>query len=84
LQPQIWKSFFSNPTDRKVGDIDANKSNLRGTLGGLHDSLFNLFNAIVRASPDAREGVLDYFALAATLNKKRSGSRVSSVSEALG
>ena len=35
MQPEIWKTYFSNPTDRKVDDIDANKSNLRFTLRGL-------------------------------------------------
>jgi len=34
-QPEIWKAYFSNPTERKKDDIDANKSNLRHTLGGL-------------------------------------------------
>ncbi|WRT66506.1 uncharacterized protein IL334_003465 [Kwoniella shivajii] len=36
LQPEIWKTYFSNPTERKKEDIEANKSNLRYTLGGLH------------------------------------------------
>ncbi|WVF71299.1 hypothetical protein IAT40_006102 [Kwoniella sp. CBS 6097] len=34
--PEVWKTYFSNPTDRKKEDIEANKSNLRHTLGGLH------------------------------------------------
>lgn len=80
--------YFSNPTERKVADIDANKANLRHTIGGLQvrhqsvciadsqTSLFNIYNAIVRASPQAREGVLDYFTLVSKLNQKRSGMRV--------
>nr|KIR85337.1 ubiquitin-conjugation factor E4 B [Cryptococcus tetragattii IND107] len=74
--PEIWKTYFSNPTERKKEDIDANKSNLRFTLGSLHSSLFNVYNSIVRASPDAREGVLDFFTLALRLNEKRAGMRV--------
>nr|XP_019011039.1 ubiquitin-conjugation factor E4 B [Kwoniella pini CBS 10737]OCF49820.1 ubiquitin-conjugation factor E4 B [Kwoniella pini CBS 10737] len=74
--PEIWKSYFSNPTERKKEDIDANKSNLRYTLGSLHTSLFNIYNSIVRASPESREGVLDFFALTIKLNEKRAGMRV--------
>nr|XP_018262826.1 ubiquitin-conjugation factor E4 B [Kwoniella dejecticola CBS 10117]OBR84984.1 ubiquitin-conjugation factor E4 B [Kwoniella dejecticola CBS 10117] len=74
--PDIWKTYFSNPTERKKEDIDANKSNLRYTLGGLHTSLFNIYNGIVRASPDSREGILDFFALTIKLNEKRAGMRV--------
>ncbi|BEI85504.1 hypothetical protein CcaverHIS002_0509050 [Cutaneotrichosporon cavernicola] len=74
--PEIWKTYFSNPTDRKVADIDANKANLRHTLGGLQSSLFSIYNSIVRASPEAREGVLEYFTVVCKVNQKRAGMRV--------
>lgn len=74
--PEIWKTYFSNPTDRKVADIDANKANLRHTIGGLQSSLFSIYNSIVRASPEAREGVLDYFTVVCKANQKRAGMRV--------
>lgn len=77
IKGEIWKAYFSNPTERTVADIDANKANLRSTLKALQTSLFGIFNAIVRASPGAREGVLQYFASAVKLNSKRSGMRVS-------
>ncbi|WWC62119.1 uncharacterized protein I303_104710 [Kwoniella dejecticola CBS 10117] len=80
--PDIWKTYFSNPTERKKEDIDANKSNLRYTLGGLHTSLFNIYNGIVRASPDSREGILDFFALTIKLNEKRAGMRIDKVDPA--
>jgi ubiquitin conjugation factor E4 B len=38
--------------------------------------LFNIYNAIVRASPESREGTLDFFALVIRLNEKRAGMRV--------
>ncbi|WVQ99568.1 hypothetical protein IAU59_006704 [Kwoniella sp. CBS 9459] len=79
--PEIWKTYFSNPTERKKEDIEANKSNLRYTLGGLHSSLFNIYNAIVRASPESREGVLDFFALTIRLNEKRAGMRPNFISD---
>ncbi|WWD03129.1 hypothetical protein V865_001176 [Kwoniella europaea PYCC6329] len=80
--PEIWKTYFSNPTERKKEDIEANKSNLRYTLGGLHGSLFNIYNAIVRASPESREGILDFFALTIKLNEKRAGMRIDKVDPA--
>lgn len=72
----IWKTYFSDPTERKKDDIDANKGNLRHTLAALHQSLFNIFNAIVRASPEAREGILAFMAQVIELNDKRAGMRV--------
>jgi ubiquitin conjugation factor E4 B len=38
--------------------------------------LFNIYNAVVRASPEAREGVLDYFTQVCKVNQKRAGMRV--------
>lgn len=73
---QVWKTYFSNPTERKTADIDANKSNLRHVLGALQSSLFSIYNGIVRAGPDSREGVLGFFALVVRLNQKRAGMRV--------
>jgi ubiquitin conjugation factor E4 B len=92
-QPEIWKAYFSNPTERKVADIDANKSNLRHTLAALHvslmnwvaltwqSSLFDVYNSIVRSSPKALNDVLDFFALVLKLNEKRAGMRVSTPNE---
>jgi ubiquitin conjugation factor E4 B len=57
--------------------MDANKANLRGTLGGLQSSLFSIYNAIVRGSPQSREEILDLFAQIVKLNEKRAGMRVS-------
>lgn len=75
-QPQIEKTYFSNPTERRTADIDANKANLRNSLEGLQSMLFDIYNSIVRASPESREGVLDFITLIANLNDKRSGMRV--------
>lgn len=72
----VWKTYFSDPTDRKVADIDANKANLRHTLDALQSALFNIYNSMVRASPATREGVLAFFELVIKLNEKRAGMRV--------
>lgn len=42
-------------------------------------SLFLIFNAIVRASPDAREKVLQYLSTVLNLNVKRAGAHVSTL-----
>jgi ubiquitin conjugation factor E4 B len=39
-------------------------------------SLFSVFNTLVRASPESREAVLDYFARVISLNVKRAGMQV--------
>ncbi|KAL1411414.1 Ubiquitin conjugation factor E4 [Vanrija albida] len=74
--PEIWKEHFSNPTDRQTADIDANKANLRHSLEYLQSSLFSIYNSIIRASPESREGALDFFASVVKLNAKRSGMQV--------
>ncbi|WOO81182.1 Ubiquitin conjugation factor E4 [Vanrija pseudolonga] len=74
--PEIWKEYFSNPTDRQTADIDANKANLRHSLEYLQTSLFSIYNSIIRASPESREGALDFFALIVKLNAKRQGMQV--------
>ncbi|KAI0004607.1 ubiquitin elongating factor core-domain-containing protein [Russula compacta] len=51
-------------------------SSLRGTLKSLQSTLFQIFNSIVRASPESREGVLAYFSRIISLNLKRTGLRV--------
>ncbi|CAD6576435.1 MAG: hypothetical protein TREMPRED_001677 [Tremellales sp. Tagirdzhanova-0007] len=74
--PEIWKTYFSDPTERKTADIDANKSNLRHTLGSLHTSLFVIYNAIIRSSSETREASLEFFASVVRCNEKRAGMRV--------
>ncbi|KIJ54955.1 hypothetical protein M422DRAFT_153298 [Sphaerobolus stellatus SS14] len=74
--PQIAPTYFSNPTKRTRQDVDSSNISLRGTLHNLQNALFQIFNAIVRASPTAREGVLAYFAKVINLNIKRGGMQV--------
>lgn len=78
LQPQVAATYFSDPLKRTRRDVDTSNASLRGTLQSLQGSLFQIFNAIVRASPTSREGVLAYFARAVNLNVKRGGMQVCS------
>ncbi|KZS93704.1 hypothetical protein SISNIDRAFT_474241 [Sistotremastrum niveocremeum HHB9708] len=74
--PTISKTYFSEPEKRTRADVDASNTSLRATLHNLQTSLFQLFNSIVRASPESRESVLEYFSKVISLNVKRRGLQV--------
>ncbi|KAI0770227.1 ubiquitin elongating factor core-domain-containing protein [Fomes fomentarius] len=74
--PSISNTYFSNHETRPPGEITSATASLRGTLKTLQTSLFQVFNALVRASPDSREAVLQFFARAINLNRRRAGMQV--------
>ncbi|KZT65802.1 hypothetical protein DAEQUDRAFT_746846 [Daedalea quercina L-15889] len=74
--PAIANTYYSKPKDRSQADIASSTASLRGTLKSLQSSLFNIFNALVRASPESREAVLHYFARVVALNVRRAGMQV--------
>ncbi|ESK87147.1 ubiquitin fusion degradation protein [Moniliophthora roreri MCA 2997] len=74
--PGIAKTYFSEPEKQTRGDLESTYASLRGTLKSLQNSLFQIFNTLVRASPESREGVLQYFARIISLNHKRAGMQV--------
>ncbi|KAI0769012.1 ubiquitin conjugation factor E4 [Trametes elegans] len=74
--PSIAKTYFTNHETRPQGEITSATASLRGTLKTLQSSLFQIFNSLVRASPEAREAVLQYFARAININRKRAGMQV--------
>ncbi|KAI0632350.1 ubiquitin conjugation factor E4 [Trametes polyzona] len=74
--PSIAKTYFSNHDTRPPGEMSSATASLRGTLKTLQSSLFQIFNALVRASAESREAVLQYFARAVNLNRKRAGMQV--------
>ncbi|KAN0087641.1 Ubiquitin elongating factor core domain containing protein [Tylopilus felleus] len=74
--PAIAHNYFSEPTQRSRGDVESSTTSLRGTVKSLQSSLFQIFNTLVRASPESREAVLEYFATAVKLNIKRAGMQV--------
>ncbi|KAG9122026.1 hypothetical protein FRC07_001760, partial [Ceratobasidium sp. 392] len=76
LSPSIAQSYFSEPEKRTHSDLESTNTNLRATLVNLQQSLFLIFNSIVRASPESREQVLHYFATALNINAKRAGAHV--------
>ncbi|KAI0927144.1 hypothetical protein AcW1_007520 [Taiwanofungus camphoratus] len=74
--PSIAMSYFSKPKDRSPTDIESATTSLRGTLKSLQSSLFQVFNSLVRAAPESREAVLQYFARVISLNERRAGMQV--------
>ncbi|KAL6304363.1 ubiquitin conjugation factor E4 [Sparassis latifolia] len=74
--PTIANTYYSKPKDRSPTDIESATASLRGTLKSLQSSLFQIFNNLVRASPESREAVLQYFARVISLNVKRAGMQV--------
>ncbi|KAI5989101.1 ubiquitin elongating factor core-domain-containing protein [Pisolithus albus] len=74
--PYIAKTYFSEPNNRSRSDIESSYASLRGTVKSLQSSLFSIFNTLVRASPEAKEAVLEYFATVVRLNVKRAGMQV--------
>ncbi|KAF9533152.1 ubiquitin elongating factor core-domain-containing protein [Crepidotus variabilis] len=74
--PGIGLSYFSEPDKRSRDDVESSFASLRGTLKSLQSSLFQIFNTLVRAGPESREAVLDFFARVISLNAKRAGMQV--------
>ncbi|QRV77647.1 ubiquitin conjugation factor E4 [Ceratobasidium sp. AG-Ba] len=74
--PNIAQSYFPEPEKRTHKDSESTNMTLRATLVNLQQSLFLIFNAIVRASPGSREQVLHYFSTALNINAKRAGAHV--------
>ncbi|KAL1950354.1 hypothetical protein VTO73DRAFT_5478 [Trametes versicolor] len=74
--PSIAKTYFSNHETRPQGEMSSATASLRGTLKTVQASLFQIFNSLVRASAESREGVLQYFARAININRKRAGMQV--------
>ncbi|TFY76233.1 hypothetical protein EWM64_g7779 [Hericium alpestre] len=74
--PHIGESYFANVEGRPANDVESSRNSLRGTLKSLQSSLFSILNTIIRASPEAREAILGYFARAISLNSKRAGMQV--------
>ncbi|KAI5121069.1 hypothetical protein M0805_008583 [Coniferiporia weirii] len=72
----IAKAYFSDPEKRSRDDVESSNASLRGTLKSLQSTLFQAFNTIVRASPESREAVLQYFSRIVSLNVKRGGMQV--------
>ncbi|KAH8697184.1 putative ubiquitin fusion degradation protein UfdB [Talaromyces proteolyticus] len=76
LQGPVTTTYFSSPKTRDQGFILNSQSSLRMTQQLLSNDLLDIVNHLIRASKDAREKVLDWFAAAINLNHKRRAMQV--------
>jgi ubiquitin conjugation factor E4 B len=69
-------TYFSSPKTRDQGFILNSQRSLRMTQQMLSSDLLDVINHLIRASKDAREKVLDWFAAALNINHKRRAIQV--------
>ncbi|KAJ9376382.1 hypothetical protein DTO063F5_8814 [Paecilomyces variotii] len=76
LHGSVTTSYFSSPKTRDQGYILTAQRSLRMTQQMLNSDLLDVINHLIRASKDAREKVLDWFATAVNINHKRRAMQV--------
>ncbi|KAL1996983.1 hypothetical protein VTN49DRAFT_7848 [Thermomyces lanuginosus] len=76
LQGPVTMTYFSSPKTRDQTSILTAQRSLRMTQQMISSDLLDVINHLVRASKDARERVLDWFAAALNLNHKRRAMQV--------
>ncbi|KAL8243827.1 hypothetical protein R6Q59_010085 [Mikania micrantha] len=76
LQAQVTQQYFPGPKTMDPGRIRTAQSSLQMSLRAHQTELLDIINTLLRASPEAKEKVLDWFALAVNSNHKRRAMRV--------
>jgi ubiquitin conjugation factor E4 B len=76
LQADVTKQYFSSPKTIDPGRVRASQQSLQLTLRTHQQELFDVANTLIRVSPEARERVLDWFALIVNSNHKRRAMRI--------
>ena len=76
LQAATTEQYFSSPKTMDPGRIRSSQQSLQLSLRSHQNDLFDIINTLVRASPEAREKVLDWFALVLNSNQKRRAMQV--------
>lgn len=76
LQAEVTKQYFSSPKTIEIGRAREAQRSLRLILQTHQDELLDIINQLLRASTEARERVLDWFALIVNSNHKRRAMRV--------
>ncbi|KAH8677580.1 ubiquitin elongating factor core-domain-containing protein [Xylariales sp. PMI_506] len=71
LQPEVTKSYFTNPQTIEPGHVKTSQSALQMTLKAHQGNLTSIINALVRAGPASRNRTLDWFAFIMNSNHKR-------------
>ncbi|KAJ5759716.1 hypothetical protein N7520_006872 [Penicillium odoratum] len=76
LQPKVTLSYFSSPKTRDQAYILNAQRSLRMTQQLVSSDLLDVINHMIRASKEARDRVLDWFATALNINHKRRAMQV--------
>ena len=76
LQPDVTQVYFAGPRTMDKGRIQTSQSALQMTLSAHQTDLQTIVNAFIRASPQARNKVLDWFAYVVNVNHKRRALQV--------
>ncbi|KAJ5143935.1 uncharacterized protein N7515_002722 [Penicillium bovifimosum] len=76
LQAKVTLTYFSSPKTRDQAYISNAQRSLRMTQQMLSSDLFDIINHLIRASKEARDRVLDWFATALNINHKRRAMQV--------
>ena len=76
LQAEVTKQYFSSPKTMDESRAREAQRSLRLTLQTHQNMILDIINHLIRASGDARERVLDWFALVVNSNHKRRALRV--------
>ncbi|KAK3304134.1 ubiquitin elongating factor core-domain-containing protein [Chaetomium strumarium] len=76
LQPEVTAVYFPGPRTMDKGRIKTSQDALQMSLGAHQSDLRTIVNAFIRASPEARNKVLDWFAYIMNVNHKRRAMQV--------
>jgi ubiquitin conjugation factor E4 B len=76
LQANVTMSYFSSPKTRDQAYISNAQRSLRMTQQMISSDLLDVINHLIRASKEARDRVLDWFAAAMNINHKRRAMQV--------
>lgn len=71
FQSGVTTNYFSSPRTRDAGYIANSQKALRMTLQAHQSDLLDIANHLIRASKEARDRMLDWFALTVNSNHKR-------------
>lgn len=76
LQDAVTKTYFVSPRTIHPGHVKSSQTALQMTLKAHQGDLVNIVNALIRASPVAKNSTLDWFAFNLNANHKRRALQV--------
>ncbi|KAK9316989.1 ubiquitin elongating factor core-domain-containing protein [Lipomyces starkeyi] len=76
VDSKVANTYFANAKERPVSDMNSAVTGLRTELATIQDGLAFVVDKIVRASPESRERMLQYFAKVMNLNHKRRAMQI--------